>query len=720
MSLPHNTTAAALADRAPLLVELFTEELPPHALKSLGASFAQSMASQLNAAGLLPGGAASHTGYASPRRLAVLLPDVLAQAPEQQKKEKLLPVSVGLDSQGVPTAPLIKKLASLGLVLGENLALADLKRESDGKAEALFVEVRRPGATLAPTLQAALEATLAQLPIPKLMRYQRYTSPGEPMAEIRFVRPAHSLLVRHGSVVVGVQVLGLKACGHTFGHRFHAPQAIEIPEASQYEQILESTGRVMPHAAKRRAAIESALKASAAREQHTAVMPEALLDEVNALVEWPVVMEGHFDPAFLEVPQECLILTMQQNQKYFALTDGQGRLVNRFLLVSHLQIADPSLVVGGNERVLRARLADARFFFTQDRLKSLESRLAALEPIVYHNKIGSLRARVQRLVGLAGALAATVGANSSQAERAALLAKTDLVTDMVGEFPELQGLMGGYYARHDGEPEAVAQAIADQYRPRFAGDDLAQGPEGIALALADRLETLVGIFGIGLVPTGDKDPFALRRAALGVVRMVIERGIGTPLSELLAMANKAMQGAGEVQPQTEAVREFILDRARGLLREQGHGAEAIEAVLAVSAERLDQVPPRLAALREFLATPEAESLCAANKRIGNILKKSTDPVPAECQASLLKEPAESALAQALAQIAPQAVALSGNGDYAGSLRLLAGLKQAVDAFFDQVMVNAEDPATRLNRLALLKQAHRAMNQVGDLARLLPA
>ncbi len=712
--MPTTTASAAL------LVELFTEELPPHALKSLGEAFSQGLVRHLHAAGLLARGPEDFTGYASPRRLAVLIPEVLGQAPEQNKKEKLLPASVGLDAQGSPTAPLVKKLASLGLVLGENLLPTDLLRESDGKAETLFVQTRRPGAALQPALQAALEATLQELPIPKLMRYQR-TAPGEPVREIRFVRPAHGLLVRHGSAIVACEVLGLQSRGFTHGHRFHAPGAIEIPEATQYEALLESVGKVMPHAGKRRAAIEKGLKEAAARGGQTVVMPEALLDEVNALVEWPVVLEGHFEEAFLEVPQECLILTMQQNQKYFALTDAQGRLANRFLLVSHLQAEHPELIVGGNERVLRARLADAQFFFTQDRLQRLEARLPALESIVYHNKIGSLRARVDRLVALAGILAPAVGAAVADAQRAALLAKADLVTDMVGEFPELQGLMGGYYARHDGETADVAQAIADQYRPRFAGDGLAQGPVGLALALADRLETLVGIFGIGLIPTGDKDPFALRRAALGVVRTIVERGIRTPLSVLLVQAAEVFQGVAEVRPDLAVLRDFILDRARGLLRDQGHGAEAIEAVLAVSADRLDQVPDRLEALQQFLATPEAESLCAANKRIGNILKKSAD-TPDMARAAdplLFQEAAEKSLGQALGELAPKAVALCDRGDYAGSLQLLAGLKAPVDAFFDSVMVNAEDPAVRRNRLALLAQAHRAMNQVGDLGRLLP-
>ena len=693
---------------ASLLVELLTEELPPKALKRLGEAFAESILKGLRQDGLTES-TTQVQGFASPRRLAVRLTAIRPQAPDRPKKEKLLPTAIALDASGKPTAPLIKKLAALGVTLGKDCELTDLQREHDGKQEQLFYEFTAKGASLAQSLQSALTQTIEGLPIPKVMSYQ--LKDGQ---TVHFVRPAHGLVALYGNEILPISSLGLTAGRTTQGHRFHCLMPIQLDHADQYAEQLFKEGRVIASFDERRSRIEKALHSKAAPDR--AVMPDALLDEVTSLVEWPEVLEGRFEAAFLSVPQECLILTMQQNQKYFALTDAQGRLTNRFLLVANIQSKDPAVLVSGNERVLRARLSDAKFFFDQDRKRSLASRIDGLAAVVYHNKIGNQRQRIDRLARLARQWAAGVGAQPDQAERAALLAKTDLLTDMVGEFPELQGIIGTYYARHDQEAEAVALAIEGHYRPRFAGDELPRNAAGTALALADKMETMVGIWGIGLAPTGDKDPFALRRHALGVVRILIEKDLSLDLSQMLSQTQAAFDGIDAVKPDLSALQAFILDRLRAQLREQGHRAEAIEAVLAQCPDRLDQVPKRLAALAEFMMRPESESLCAANKRISNILKKS-EAATASVQPQLLKEAAERALAQMLTEIGPNAEAAVAEGRYSEALSGLSVLKAPVDAFFDQVMVNAEDAQLRANRLALLATLHRSMNQVADLSRL---
>ncbi len=693
---------------APLLIELLTEELPPKALKRLGEAFADAIADRL-AKDELSGANAVITSYASPRRLAVHVSHVVAQAPDRQRREKLLPVSVALDASGAATPPLVKKLATLGITLGKDLQLADLERASDGKQEQLFYNFTAKGMSLAESAQAALHEALDRLPIPKVMSYQRAND-----QTVKFVRPAHGLLALHGDQVLPITALGLSSGRTTMGHRFHAPGPISITHADHYADTLTTQGYVIASFEARRARIAQALAQQASPD--VAVMPDALLDEVTSLVEWPVVLQAEFDPAFLAVPQECLILTMQQNQKYFALTDRNGKLIHRFLLVSNIESKDPRVVTSGNERVLRARLSDAKFFFDQDRKKPLAARVDMLASVVYHNKIGNQRARIDRLTRLAKQWASATGADPQQAERAALLAKADLLTDMVGEFPELQGVIGTYYARHDREPEEVALAIEGHYHPRFSGDSLPANPAGTALALADKMETLVGIWGIGLAPTGDKDPFALRRHALGVIRILIEKNLALRLDALLRDAAACFQGIDAVQPDLAAIETFVHDRLRAFMKEQGHSVEAIEAVLAQCPHQLNQIPQRLEALKQFMQQPEAASLCSANKRISNILKKSESTQPA-MQESLFIEPAEKALAQALAAVTPQAHAAMAQGHYTEALAGLSVLKAPVDAFFDQVMVNAEDPALRANRLALLDALHRAMNQVGDLSRL---
>ncbi|MBB1163091.1 glycine--tRNA ligase subunit beta [Aquariibacter albus] len=714
-----------MSDVKNLLVELFVEELPPKALKKLGEAFAGTLQAGLRQRSLLDE-ASALTVYASPRRLGAHLTAVRAVAPDRAVSVKLMPASVALDAAGQPSPALLKKLAALGA--GPE-AVAGLRRAPDGKAEALFLDRVEPGLALAAGLQAALDEALAGLPIPKVMTYQL----ADGWHDVKFVRPAHGLVALHGEAVVPVQALGLTAGRSTHGHRFEAAvDPVVVREADSYAAQIEAEGAVIPGFAARRAEIVRQL-AAAAQAAGPALKPiedEALLDEVTALVERPNVLTGRFDPTFLDVPQECLILTMKANQKYFPLLDAAGKLTHQFLIVSNIRPADPSAVIGGNERVVRPRLADAKFFYDQDRKKTLAERAAGLGKVVYHGKLGSQAERSERVRRIAHAVVEQLGAAvqpwtvdakdhfdllAVKADQAARLAKADLLTDMVGEFPELQGVMGGYYARHEGLRDGVALALEDHYKPRFAGDALPRNTTGTVLALADKLETLVGLFGIGELPTGDKDPYALRRHALGVIRLITEKQLALDLDALLAAALPAFGGL--IADPREALRSFFDDRFAGSLREQGYSAQEVEAVLALRPGRLAEVPRRLAAVRAFAALPEAAALAAANKRVGNILKKVEGGVEARIDPALLKEPAEAALAQALAQVQPAADAAFAAGDLTASLQALAALRAPVDAFFDGVMVNAEDPALRANRLGLLATLHAAMNRVADLARL---
>jgi glycyl-tRNA synthetase beta chain len=694
---------------ATLAVELLTEELPPKALGTLGDAFASTLAEALRSRGYLETASAA-SAFATPRRLAVTITAVRAMSPDQPLRRKVLPVAVAFDAAGKPTAALAKRLAALGL---NESAIASLKRAPDGKSEALFHDGVLHGQPIATGLQQALDETIAALPIPKVMRY---AAPGGGYYnEIAFVRPAHSLLALHGEAVVAVSALGLSAGRKTAGHRFLSRNELEIATADAYEATLEAEGKVIPSFAERRAAIVRALDAAAQRAR--VVMPDALLDEVTALCEQPVVYAGSFDRSFLEVPQECLILTMQQNQKYFALADAEGRLQSRFLLVSNLVTDRPQAIVGGNERVLRARLADAKFFYDQDRRQTLASRVDRLDAIVYHNKLGSLRQRVERLRRLASAIAREIGAEEAAADRAALLAKADLVTDMVGEFPELQGVMGRYYALHDGEPADVADAIAQHYWPRFAGDALPQRPVAQAVALADKLEALAGLFGVGQAPTGDKDPFGLRRAALGVLRILIEKRVALPLGRLIEHAFGAFDGVAAAKPAHAELREFFADRLRGHLREQGYSVNQIEAVLSRNLDRVDLVPEQLAAVAAFEALPEADALAAANKRIVNILRKSGADASPIVDRTLLADGAERALYVAFEALGPLVAERCTAGDWTGALKALATTKPTVDRFFDDVLVMADDPAVRGNRLALLRGVAATMNRVADISKL---
>ncbi len=703
-----------------LLVELFVEELPPKALKKLGEAFAGTLFEQLKAQGLT-GADSVVMPFASPRRLAAHISHIALKAADKAVQQKLMPVSVGLDPAGNPTQALIKKLSALGADVSDPAqAVAALKRAPDGKAEALYYDSLVTGATLDTGLQKALDEALAKLPIPKVMSYQLETDcelPG--WSSVNFVRPAHGLVALHGSTVVPVKALGLKAGNSTKGHRFEAKkETVVLKDADSYASTLLSDGAVIASFAERRAEIVRQL-AAAATKVGGGVRPiedEALLDEVTALVERPNVLVCEFEKEFLAVPQECLILTMKANQKYFPLLDAAGKLTNKFLVVSNISPADASAVIGGNERVVRPRLADAKFFFDQDRKKTLASRVEGLGKVVYHNKLGTQGERAERVRAIAKAIAQQLGDAklAAAADTAARLAKTDLLTDMVGEFPELQGIMGGYYARHDGLGDEVANAIEDHYRPRFAGDELPRNTAGLVVALADKLETLVGMFGIGNLPTGDKDPFALRRHALGVIRMLAEQNLALDLSKLLTATLPAF--GDKITDATPALADFIYDRLAGSLREQGYSAQEVDAVLALRPQRLGEVAQRLAAVRAFAALPEAAALAAANKRISNILKKAQE-VDAHVSEVLLKEEAEKKLYAALKDVVPQANKQFEAGDYTATLKTLAALRASVDAFFDGVMVNAEELDLRLNRQGLLKSLHEAMNRVADLSRL---
>ena len=702
---------------ATLVVELFTEELPPKALKRLGDAFANGIVAGLTNRGFLDATSVA-TPFATPRRLAVSITQVLATSPDEPFTQKLMPASVAFDAAGKPTVALQRKLAGLGRghLADQWPSAVDgpdrLTREADGKSEAAFLRSIAKGRYLQNGLQETLDATLEKLPIPKVMSYAKA---GGYYNDVKFVRPAHRLLALHGADVVQVSAVGLDADRLTGGHRFLSRDDIVVATADAYEETLRAEGKVIAGFAERRAVIVSALRRAAG--EATIVMPDALLDEVTGLVEWPVVYEGAFDPVFLTVPQECLILTMQQNQKYFALAGKDGKLIPRFLVVSNVETVDPGAIIEGNERVLRARLADARFFFDQDRKIRLEARVAKLAGIVYHNKLGAQSERVTRLAQLSGEIAGMIGANRDQSVRSAQLAKADLTTDMVGEFPELQGLMGRYYAEHDGEHPSIAAAIEQHYWPRFAGDALPEGAVAQAVALADKLETLAGMFGIGAQPTGDKDPFGLRRHAIGVIRILIEKALPVTLTDLVQAAFRAFGDVPAVQDAHADLENFIYERLRVYLRDEGFSANQVEAVLCQRPARIDLVPAQAAAVKAFGELSEADALAAANKRIVNILRKAGGDAAIAVDCARLADGAEHDLFLAFQKLDPIVSDLCAAGDFAGALLALATVKPAVDRFFDDVLVMADDPAVRGNRLALLRGVARTMNRVADISKL---
>ena len=732
----------------PLLIELFTEELPPKALKKLGEAFAAGVEASLRNDGLLADGATT-SSFATPRRLGVRVSAVLAAAPSKAVKEKLMPIAVAKDTAGEPSMALKKKLAALGFEpfplggkgWGEGVALAaisvspnatpqpsppgggsKLVVESDGKTDNVYLVGSAPGKLIGAGVQSAIDATLAKLPIPKVMTYQL----ADGKTDVSFVRPAHGLVVLHGNDVISATTLGLTSGRITHGHRFQGANNIELDTASRYEELLREYGKVEPVFATRRDMILAQLETKAIQLGATLGVPSSyadLLDEVNSLVEWPTVYVCEFEAEFLAVPQECLILTMKTNQKYFPLFDGAGKLTNQFLIVSNMELDNPEKIVQGNERVVRPRLADARFFFETDKKTRLDARIPELAKVVYHNKLGTLGERVTGVSKLAGEIAVLIGADRARAERGALLAKADLVTLMVGEFPELQGTMGRYYALHDGEPADVAAACAEHYQPRFAGDRLPSPGVPTAVALADKLEALAGLFSIRQEPTGDRDPFGLRRQALGVIRILIEQKLPVNWDPLFDAALSlfpplASQGDDHLLGWQPGLLEvFIAERLRSYCKDLGYNASEVMSVIDEFPKRLDLVPGRLAAVREFSRLPEAASLCAANKRVANILKKAMLASEEIEVNDAFQEPAEAALRKALDIVTPNADALFERGDFTHYLKSFVALKVPVDEFFEKVMVMAEDKAVRANRLALLRDLRDAMNKVADLSKL---
>jgi len=707
-------------DVRPLLVELLTEELPPKALHALGQAFAAQIVATLADLHLLVEGAQSQD-FATPRRLAVHINAVRGQAPEQTFHEKLMPLQVGLDAHGAATPALLKKLAAKGW---QHLRVEDLAQEADAKADGkvyLYAQGTAAGVPLAQGLQQALDAAIAHLPIPKLMQYQL----ADGITTVKFARPAHRLLALWGDEVVPVNALGLQADSVTQGHRFLAPEPLTLPHANDYADTLSKQAYVLPAFTQRRAHIAAQLQEQAQALNAsigTGEEVQALLNEVTALVEWPVVYAGQFDRAFLSVPPECLILTMRLNQKYFPLFEhDSGKLTHRFLIVSNMQVADPANIIEGNQRVVAPRLFDAQFFFDTDRKQPLHTRVPALANAVYHNKLGSQLQRSQRIGQIACWLAERLGANAALAARAAQLLKADLTTDMVAEFPELQGIMGAYYAEADGEDAQVVAALRGQYRIRL---DQAITPETLIAAIlfiSERAETLVGIWGIGLAPTGERDPYALRRAALGLVSAFEQAAIGGQaggslhLDALLEAAAQTFEAGVLADGTVDAVSQFVYERYRNLLCTR-HDKHVVDAVMAGVAPPMFEVRARIAACVAFAQLPEAASLIAANKRLSNLLKKA-DPQQGVLNADALTEPAERTLAQTIATLTPIVEQHLNQRDFAASLTALAGVKQAVDDFFEHVMVMADDPAVRANRLALLMQLHGLMNRVADISRL---
>jgi glycyl-tRNA synthetase beta chain len=695
-----------------LLVELFCEELPPKALKRLGEAFADGLQRGLAKREMLADDSTVRS-FATPRRLAASIANVKDASSPRTVEVKLMPAAVALDASGNATPALLKKLESAGLA---GTAVSKLRRRVDGKAEMLFADANTSVVPLAQALQGALDEAIAGLPIPKVMSYQ--LADGE--TTVQFVRPAHGLVALHGGDVVAVRALGLAAGRAIHGHRFQGARDIELADADAYESALERDGRVIASFAARRDEIARQLEEKARAFSRGFTPSPALLDEVTGLVEWPAVYVGSFEEEFLAVPQECLVLTMQQNQRYFPLVGEDGKLLPKFLIVSNMCLDDPKNVVQGNERVVRPRLSDARFFFETDKKVKLVDRVPQLRAIVYHNKLGTQLERVERLRRLATRIQSMLPRAEKgrpYADRAALLAKADLVTLMVGEFPELQGVMGKHYAEADGEEPSVVRAIEQHYWPRFSGDQLPVGDVSIAVALADKLEAIVGMFGIGQQPTGDKDPFGLRRAALGVLRILSEK-TETASLDLGRLLDEAVAGfaPGKLAGGTrEAVHLFTLDRLRSLLRDKGYDANEIEAVLADAPTHVRLVWERIEAVKAFRALPEAEALAAANKRIQNILRKSGSGE--RVNAALLREPEEKKLHASLQTLAPRVEQDLQRGDFTAALKDLAGIRADVDAFFDKVLVNAEDEKVRANRLGLLAELGALMNRVADISKL---
>jgi glycyl-tRNA synthetase beta chain len=689
-----------MSERRDLLIEIGTEELPPKALRRLSLAFADAMHTEFNAAGLR---AETIQAYAAPRRLALLIKALAVAQADRENMRRGPALAAAFDDEGCPTQ------AAIGFAGSCGVEVEALDRLETQKGSWLAFRVLEKGQATANLIPEMIRKALAALPIPKRMRWGN--------RDDEFVRPVHWVVLLFGDEVIDAEILGVRTGRTTHGHRFHHPAPIYLAEPEAYLPLLETEGHVLADYNSRREAIRAQVIEQARALGGEALIDENLLDEVTALVEWPVAMSGEFDSEFLQVPSEALISSMQDHQKYFPVIDKYGKLLAHFITVANLVSKDPAQIKAGNERVIRPRLADAAFFWNQDRKQTLAQRAEGLRSMVFQHRLGSLFDKQERVARLAGRIAVLVGADPALAERAARLCKCDLLTSMVYEFPELQGVMGRYYALHDGEPAAIADAIAQHYLPRFAGDELPAAGTAQALALADRLDSLIGIFAIGQQPSGDKDPFALRRAALGVIRLCVEKALDVDLHELLKAAAATFDNELHSDSAVESVFTYIMDRLRGYYHDQGVSIDLIDAVLATGVRRLLDIDQRIKACQAFRQLPEAESLAAANKRISNILKKTEQTIPQHVDPARLTDAAEMQLADELEKMNAAVVPLLDAGDYTSALTRLAGLRNSVDAFFDQVMVMVDDEALRANRLALLKNLSALFLRVADLSRL---
>ncbi len=686
--------------RDDLLIEIGTEELPPKALRSLMDAFTQGVVGGLAAARLEHG---EVTPYASPRRLAVLVKKLVAGQEDRQTEQKGPPVSVAIDDDGGLTG------AGQAFARKWGVDPDKLDRIKTDKGEWIGCTVVEKGQSAAELIPGIVEKSLADLPIPRRMRW------GDRNTE--FVRPVHWIVLLHGSKVIKASILDIAAGNKTRGHRFMSSGQIKIDKPSTYASTLEKDGKVIASFDKRRDKVKKGAEAAAKKVKGEIVDGESLYDEVTALVEWPVPVTGSFEDKYLELPREVVVSTLTSHQRYFPIADSDGQLMARFVTLSNLKSSAPARVRDGNERVIRPRLADAAFFWDNDRRTALSARLSKLREVVYQQGLGSLGDKSDRVNTIARWIARSLEVDSLALERAATLSKCDLLTDMVGEFPDLQGIMGGYYAQHDGEPEAVATAIAEHYLPRFAGDDLPATLDGQILALADRMDTLAGVIAIGKKPSGNRDPFGLRRAAVAVVRLLVECKLDLSLAELIHVAVDAQPSRADNDAVADELYSFITERSRRyfLDRDATLATETFDAVLARRPTSLVDFESRLSALKSFLKLKEAASLAAANKRIANILKKES--TEATVDAALLTDPAETALADALGTAQNQTAPLIAARDYGQALTQLAALRDPIDRFFDDVMVMADDPAVRSNRLALLREVRALFGDIADVSRL---
>ncbi len=692
--------AEALMDKANLLFELGTEELPPVALKKLSEAFTREFLKGLDDAGLIYG---EVTAYSTPRRLALLVQDCAKAQPDREIERRGPALAAAYDDQGMPTK------AAEGFARSCGTSVDQLQTLETDKGSWLVHKVHEAGKGASELLPGIAENALNRLPIPKRMRW------GD--SEAQFVRPVHWLVFLLGDKVVPCTLLNAEAGKQTYGHRFHHPQAITLYNPEDYADVLRSMGKVIAHFDERRTLIREQVENTADTLGGVADLDEALLDEVTALNEWPVPIAGTFEQRYLAVPQEALVATMKGHQKYFPVFDREGRLINHFITIANLESSQPEVIREGNERVIRPRLADAMFFWEQDGRHRLFDQIQKLEHVVFQHELGSMFDKSVRVASLAAHIAERIAGDPAMARRAGELSRCDLMTDMVGEFPEMQGIMGRYQALRDGEPDEIAQSLDEFYMPRFSGDRLPQSKTGIAISLAEKIDTLVGIFGIGMKPTGDKDPFALRRAALGALRILREHALPLNLKQLLEEAERHLGNKVSQANNVDTVYDFMIERLKGIYADAGTPHDLFEAVATVQPESIADFEHRVRAVTDFRKLAAAEALAAANKRIGNILRKADQNVPGAADPELFEMDAERELYEQIEHSAEQIRPLMKDADYGATLQTLSGLRKPVDRFFDDVMVMADDPSVRGNRLALLASLSRQFLQVADLSRL---